>query len=141
MINETDATLQEVLSLASTTEAIKLLPWCVSVVVPFHYIRRAAAMTAQQDEGISIVSGPCPTVPEPELHGLPVPGPSGGMTPPLVTCPLPIPSLADILLAGTPLLEHPFADFLVIHSRRKQDHSLSDSLNCLHAKRTCFTSP
>ena len=57
--------LPEVLSQVSSTEAIKLLPWCVSAVVPFHYIGGAATMAAQH-EGIPITSGPCPTAPEPE---------------------------------------------------------------------------
>ena len=81
MIDQTDATLQEVLSQASLTEAIKLLPWCISAAVPFCYISGATTMAAQQDEGIPIISGPCPTAPEPELHGLLVPGQSGGLTP------------------------------------------------------------
>ena len=77
MINRTDATLQDVLSHVSSTEAFKLLPWCVSVAVPFCYISEATTMAVQQDKGISIISRPCPTAPEPEPHGLLVPGPSG----------------------------------------------------------------
>ena len=75
IIDQTDATLQEVLSQVSSTEAIKLLPWCISVVVPFCYISGAASTAVQQDESISIISGPCPTVPKP--CGLSVLGPSG----------------------------------------------------------------
>ena len=96
MINQTNATLQEALSQVSLMEAIKLLPWCVSAVIPFHYISGAATMAAQQDEGISIVSGPCPTVPEPEPSGSLVQDPSGGPTPPPATSPLPMSSLPDI---------------------------------------------
>ena len=80
-------------------------------------------MAAQQDEGIPIISAPCPTVPEP--HGLPVPGPSGVLTPTLATSHLPVSSLPDIPLAGTPLLGHPFAD-LAIPSKGKWDHCPSD---------------
>ena len=58
MIHQTDTTLQEVLSQASSMEAIKLLPWCISAVVPFCYISRAATMAVQQDEGASIMFGP-----------------------------------------------------------------------------------
>ena len=60
MLNQTDATLQDVLSQMSSMETIRLLPWCVSVVVPPHYIGQAATMATQQDEGISTISGPCP---------------------------------------------------------------------------------
>ena len=107
MINQTDATLKEVLSQASSTEAVKLLPWCISTVVPFYYISEATTMTAQQDKGISIVSRPHPTVPEPDPHGLLVPGPPGVLTPPLVTSPPPVSSLPDISVAGTLLLGCP----------------------------------
>ena len=138
MIHQTNATLQEVLSPASLTEAIKLLPWCISVAVPFCYISGAATTAAQQDNGIPNVSMPCHTVPVP--HGSPVPGPSGVLTSPLVTSPLLVPSLPDIPLAGTPLLGHPFAD-LFLPSKGKWDHSPSDLPNHLHAKRTCITSP
>ena len=141
MIDQTDATLQEILFQVSSTEAVKLLPWCISVVVSFCYISRDAAKAAQQDEGIPIVSRPCPTVPEPELHGLLVPGPSGGLTSPTVTSPLPVSSLPDIPLAGTPLMGCPFADLLAIPSKGKWNHYPSDSPDHLHAKRTHVTSP
>ena len=104
MIDQTNSTLQEVLSKASSTEAIKLLPWCLSVVVPLCYISEAASVAAHQDESISIASEPCPTVLDPEPHGLPVPDPSGSLIPPPVMSPLPVYSIPDIPLDGTPLL-------------------------------------
>ena len=97
-------------------------------------------MAAQQDEGIPIVSGPCPTAPEPEPCDLQAPGPSGGLTPPPAISPQPVSSLPDIPLASTPLLGHPFAD-LASPSKGTWNHSPSDSPDCLHAKRTCTTSP
>ena len=78
---------------------------------------------------------------EPEPHGSLVLGPSGGLTPPLPTSLLPVSSLPDITLAGTPLLGHPFADLLAIPSKGKWDHCPNDSLKHFHAKRTCITSP
>ena len=96
MIDQTDGTVQEVFSQVSSTEPVTLLPWCISAVVPFHHISRAITVAAQQDEGVPTISRPCTTVPEPEPHGSPVPGPSGGLTPPLVTSPLPLSSLPDI---------------------------------------------
>ena len=124
-------------------ETIKLLPLCISAAVPFHYISRAITMAAQLDEGIPTESQLHPTTsePQPGPHGSPVPGSLRSLTPPPVTSPLPMSSLSDILLAGTPLLGHPFADFLAIPSKGKWDHSLSDSLNHLHTKRTHITSP
>ena len=96
-------------------------------------------MATQQDEGIPIISGPCPTVSEPEPPGLLAPGPSGATNPPLATSLPPMPSLPDIPQAGTPLLEHPFADPLFIPSMGKWDHSPSHSPNYFHAKRTWIT--
>ena len=123
MTNQTDATFQEVFSQASLREVVKLLPWCVSVVVPFCYISGAVTIAAQQDKEFPTMSEPCPTAsepePEPETHGSLAPGPSGGLTPPTGTSPLPVSSLPDIPLAGTPLVGHPFSDFLVIPSQRK----------------------
>ena len=121
MIDQTDATFQEVFSQASLTEAVKLLSWCIPVVVPFHYISGTVITAAQQDKGISTISKPCLTRSEPELepHGSLAPGPSGGLTPLPGTSPLSMPSLPDIPLAGTPLVGHPFSDFLAIPSQGK----------------------
>ena len=76
MIYQTEATFQEVFSQASLTEAVKLLPWCVSTAVPFCYISRAVTIAAQQDEGIPTMSDLCPTAsePEPSHHGSLAPG-------------------------------------------------------------------
>ena len=70
-------------------EAMKLLPWCISMTVPLHYIRRAVTIAAWQDEGASTVSDPHPTASEPKPHGSPAPGPSSGLTPLPGTSPLP----------------------------------------------------
>ena len=74
MIDQTIATLQEVLFQESSMEAVKLLPWYVSMAVPLCYISVAATTATHQDKGVFIASKPGPTVPEPEPHGLPVPG-------------------------------------------------------------------
>ena len=140
MTNQTNATFQEVLSQASFMEAIKLLPWYISAVVPFCYISGATTTAVQQDEGIPIVSRLYPTVPEPKPHGLPVPGPSGVPIPPWVTSLPPVSSLPDIPPGRYSLGGCPFAD-LVIPSKGKWDHSPSDSPNHLHTKRTHITSP
>ena len=51
MIGKTDATPQEVLNQVSAMEAVKLLPWCISAVVPFHYTSGAGVMVAQPGQG------------------------------------------------------------------------------------------
>ena len=86
-------------------------------------------------KGISIVSEPCPNVPESEPSGLPVPGTSGVPPSPPVTSPLIVFSIPGIPLDGTPLLGHSFAG-LTVPSKAKQEHSPSDSPNCLHIKMT-----
>ena len=108
IINQTDATLQEVLSQAGPVEAVKLLPWCISTAVPLCYISEATTTVAQQDEDISIVFKP-----EPEPCDSLVPGPSRVLTPPPVTSPLPVSSLPDIPLEGTSLLGHAFAGLTI----------------------------
>ena len=134
MINQTDSTLQEMLSQAISTEAIKLLPWYVSVVVPLCYISEAASMATHQDKGISIGSEPCPTASDPEPHSSPVLVPCAGLTLPLVMSPLPVFSIPDIPLDSTPFLGHSLAG-LTIPPKGKWDHSPSHLPNCLHIKR------
>ena len=95
MVNQTDATLQEV-SQVRSTEAIKLLPWCVSMGVCLHYISEVPSIVIHQGKGISIASESSPAAPEPEPYGLPVPGPSGGLTHPPAVSPLPVFSIPDI---------------------------------------------
>ena len=122
----------------SLMEAIKLLPWCISVVVPFCYTSGALSTATQQDEGISIMSKPHMTAsePEPESHGLPVPGPPRGLTPTPGTSFLLVPSLPDIPLSGAPLIGHPFSNLLAIPSQGKWDHTPSGSLDPHPTKRT-----
>ena len=108
MIDQDNATFWEVFSQASSTEAVKLLPWCISPAVPFCYISGAITTAAQQDEGIPNVPKLCYTAsepepePEPDHHGSLAPGSSGGLTAPPGTLSLPVSSLPDIPLAGTP---------------------------------------
>ena len=99
------------------------------------------ATAAQLSEGVPSMSEPCPTEPEPGPCGLPAPGPSRGVTLPPETSPLQVSSLPDIPLLGTPLVGHPFVDFLPIPSKGNWDHYPSDSPNHLHAKRAHITSP
>ena len=101
MINQTDDDFWEVFSQVSLTEAVRLLPWCISVAVPFHYIRRAMTIAAQQDEAIPTISEPCPNASEPEPYGSLAPGPSVGLTPLPGTPLLPVSSLPDIPLEVT----------------------------------------
>ena len=71
------------------------------------------ATTTQQDEDIPATT----TVSKPE-GSLP-PGPSSSPTHAPGTSPLPVPPLPDIPFVGTPLLGHPFAEFLANPTQKK----------------------
>ena len=75
LLNQTEATFQEVFSLVDSMEAIKMLPWCVTAAMPLCYISRVVATSVQLVDSIPSMSEPCPTKPEPEPCGLPAPGP------------------------------------------------------------------
>ena len=110
VIDQIDATFQGIFLQVSSTEAVMLLPWCIFVAVPFCYTSGPVTIDAQWDESISTISEPSPTAcePEPEPHGSPVTGPSGGLTPPPGTPLLPVSSLPDIPLVGTSMVGCPF---------------------------------
>ena len=111
----------------SLADSMKLLPWCVSMAVPLHYLRRMMATITQLDEEI-------PAAPEPE--DLPNPGPSSSPVHPSRTLPLPVPPLPDIPLVGTPPLGCPFAEFIAISTQKKQDCCPSHLLDHHCNKRT-----
>ena len=48
MVEQTDATYQEVFSMVSSANSIKLLSWCISSTVPLHYMSGALATTTQR---------------------------------------------------------------------------------------------
>ena len=127
MIEQTDASFQEVFSQVSSADSIKLLPWCISAAVPLSYRSGMVATATQQDEDISAASEP---------HGSLAPCPSSSPVHPPGTPPLPVPPLLDIPLVGTPPVGHPFAEFLAISTQKKQDCSPSSLLNHHHNKRT-----
>ena len=45
MVQEGWTAIQEVFAMASPAESIKLLPWCISPVVPSHYISEVFVTT------------------------------------------------------------------------------------------------
>ena len=128
-------------SKASSIEAVKLLPWCISAAVPFCYISRAVTNDSHQHNGGPTIPEPYTIASEPEPDDSLAPGPLDGLTPPPGTSPLPVSSLPGIPLACTLLLGHPFSDFLATQSQSKQDHSPCSSLDHLHTKRTHVCSP
>ena len=104
LMNQTEATFQEVFSQVDSMEAVKLLPWCVTVAMPLWCISGAVATAIQLVEGIPSISELCPTEPKPEPCGSPPPGPSRVLTSPWGTSPPLVPSIPDIPLLGTSLV-------------------------------------
>ena len=52
MTKEGNTTFEEVFSVASSTDSIKLLSWCVSSAVPFCYISEVLATAMQQGKNV-----------------------------------------------------------------------------------------
>ena len=117
-------------------EAVKLLPWCISVVVPLCYISKAATMDAQQRMTASspyLASAPPAPEPEPQFQSIQGSNSSTGDV-----------SSTSFFLAR----HHPGRYSFVrmsfcwpIHSSEEEVGPPSDSPNHLHTKRTCITSP
>ena len=116
MTQEGNATFQEVFSIASPTDSIKLLPWHVSTPVPFCHMSKALATAMQQGESIPTTA----TAPKPE-ESL---APSHSSSPAHHTrTPLPlIPLLPDIPLVGTPPVGCPLLEFIAGPSSSLTDH-------------------
>ena len=130
MTQEGDATFQEVFSMASSTDAIKLLPWCLTSAVPFHYIGEALATAMQQGE-----NSPTTTA-APKVVGSMAGGPSSSPAHPTETLPPLILLLLDIPFVVTPPVGHPYPEFIASPTPEKWDGSSSSSLGNHCDKRT-----
>ena len=130
MTLEGNATFQEVFSMVSLTDLIKLLPWCVSSAGPFCHVGEVLATAMQQGKNVQS------TATAAELEGSLALDPSSSPAHPIGTPPLPGPPLPDIPFVGTPQVGHPFAEFLAISTEKKWDCSSSSSLDNHQNKRT-----
>ena len=130
MTKEPDATFYEVFFLLSSTNSIKLPPWCFSSAVPLHYMSDALATAMQQEEDVPA------TIAAPELEGSQAPDPSDSPVHQTETLPLPVPPLLDIPFVGTPLVGCPFAGFIAGPTQKKVDCSSSGSPGNHHDKRS-----
>ena len=134
MVKQTDATFQEVFSLVSLTNSIKLLSWCVSPTVPLCYMSGTLATIMQQDEEIPTTTNAS------ELEGSPAAGPSSSPTHPPGIQPLPVPPLLDIPFVGTPPVRCLFAEVLAIPTKKTWDCCPSSRLSDHCDKGTCVNS-
>ena len=122
MAEEADATFQEVFSQTSSTDSVKLLPWCVSSTFPLCYMNKVLATAVQQREDIpatttmlELEGSQAPTLPDSPAHQTGTP-------------PLPVPPLLDIPLVGTPPVGCPFGGFIDGPTQKKWDCSSSGAL-------------
>ena len=129
MVEQTDATFQEVFSQVSLANSIKLLPWCISSTVTLHYLSGVLTTDTHQGEDIPATT----TASEPK--GSPAPGSSSSPAHPPGTPPLPVPPLLDIPFVSTPPVRYPFAELPAVPSQKKWDCFPSSSLNHHHDKR------
>ena len=106
MTQERNSTFQEVFSMASLTDLIELLPWCVSFTVPFCYMSEALVTAMQQGGHVQSTAA----APQPE--GLLVLDPSSTPDHPTGNPPLLKPLLPDIPFVGTPPVGCPFPGFI-----------------------------
>ena len=122
MAEEVDTTFQEVFSETSLTDSVRLLPRCISTTtnpgaIPMHYMGEALATTMQW----RVDAPAAATVLEPEGPQAPVstssPVHQAGAPP------LPIFSMLDIPLIGTPPVGHSLIRFIIDPLHKKQDHS------------------
>ena len=131
MAEEADAAFHEVFFHVSSTDSIKLLPWCFSFTVPLHYMSDVLATAMQKEEDILV------TISASKLEGSQALEPSDSLAPWTETLPLPVPPLLDIPFVGTPQVGHPFAWFIASTTQKKWDHSPNSSLSDHHDKGTC----
>ena len=125
-----NATFHEDFSQASSTDVMKLLPWCFSSTVPLHYMSNVLAIAMQQEEDFPVTIA----VPEPEKSQ--APDPSDSPVHQTETLPLQVPPLQDITFVGIPPVGYPFAGFIASPAQEKWDHFPSSSLGDHHYKRT-----
>ena len=88
------------------TDSIKLLTWCVSSAVLFHYMSETLATAMQLGKNVQSIAAAS----KPE--GSPALDPSSSLVHPTGTSPPLKPLLLDIPVVGTPPVGHPFLGFI-----------------------------
>ena len=56
MTQEGESTLQEVFSMTSLADSVKLLPWCISSDIPLHHLDDALVATKRQGKTIQAIT-------------------------------------------------------------------------------------
>ena len=130
-----DYTFQEMFSMTSLADSVKLLPWCISTGIPLCHMDDALVATEWQGKTALATAGA--TEPEePSALGLSSSPAHSSKTPPHA-----IPVLLDLPFEGTPSMGHPFFESLAGPLQKKGDHSPSGLLSDQHSKRTQVHSP
>ena len=134
MAQEENTFFQDVFTIASPVELIKLLSWCISSVVPSSYISEVLVASVW----LSKTAPATTAVPEPEESTTPGPSSSPAC---LSETPHPIISLfPDLPFMCTAPVGCPFAEFLAISTQKKWGCSSRSSLDQHCSKRTCVDS-
>ena len=130
-----DYTFQEMFSMTSSAESVKLFPWCISTGVPICHIDDALAATKQQGK-TTLATLDAIEPEEPSAPGL-----SSSPTHSIETPPPAIPLLLDLPFESTPSMGCPFFQSFAGPSQKKRDCSPSRSFANHHGKRTQVYSP
>ena len=134
MAKEVDTIFREVFSETSSTNLVRLLPWCISTatnpgMIPICYMSEALATTMQQR-----VDAPAGTT-IPESEGSQTPASTSSPAHPTWTPPLPILSMSDILIINTPPVRCSLARFIIDPQCKMWDNSPNSVPNNLPGKR------
>ena len=124
MANKGDATFQEVFSMTSLANSVKLLPWCNSSGIPFGYMDDALVATTWQGKAAPATTA----MPKPEKPS--APGLSSNPA-----------HSTEILSTRSFFWGHPFFKSLASPLQKKRDHSTSRLFGDHHGKRTKVDSP
>ena len=112
MTQEGNTTFQEIFSMVSSTDLIKLLSGCVSSTVPFCYMNKALATAMQQGKNVPTTAAAT------EAEGSLTLGPSSSLAHPSGNPPL-VPFLPDIPFVCTPPVGCSFPEFIAGPSQKK----------------------
>ena len=102
-------------------EAVKLLPWCVTVALPFHYMGGSGGYCCLTGRGhpLYVRTTPYRALKPRVMWPSPAPGPCRVLTSPPGTSPPLVSFIPDIPLSGTALVGQPFPFLSMTSSQEK----------------------
>ena len=133
MAEEVDATFQEVFSAMSSTDLVRLRPWCISTAtnpgaIPIYYMNETLATTMQWREDVPTATN------TPESKDSWAPASTNSPLHQTGTSPLP---MSDIPLINTLQVGCSLIGFIINPKDKKWDHSPNSALDDWPGKKTC----